>query len=302
VVTQADAAEIRAAFAQRGEFAAAELRNRADKLRAYAKQKKDHELHRWMGEIFCRATLRYGELSKGMDKAKVVGGRGGKAELRLPSGGKSKQQQIKASGLSKSAAHRAEAPAGARSDLDDETGVEALGIALETAEICIGADLSLALLRGHPGIDIEPGARAGAETRLRRCGLADVSASVCHVQLRLLIGDVCAGHLGDLFWPVESPAIPARRHGVAGAFPTRGNRFDAGGNLQSGYARPPVAPGVIHPDCRCAELRFFRRDVLPSLKLALAVYPEARVVVDEKAGLTLHPSPPPVGERKLASR
>jgi hypothetical protein len=49
-------------------------------------------------------------------------------------------------------------------------------------------------------------------------------------------------------------------------------------------------------------LRFFRRDVLPSLKLALAVYPEARVVVDEKAGLTLHPSPPPVGERKLASR
>jgi hypothetical protein len=93
---------------------AAEIRNRADKLRAYAKQKKDHELHRWMGEIFCRATLRYGELSKGMDKAKVVGGRGGKAELRLPAGGKSKEQQIKASGLSKSAAHRAEALAGAR--------------------------------------------------------------------------------------------------------------------------------------------------------------------------------------------
>jgi hypothetical protein len=50
------------------------------------------------------------------------------------------------------------------------------------------------------------------------------------------------------------------------------------------------------------ELRFFRRDVLPSLKLALAVYPEARVIVDERAGLTLHPSPPPVGERKLATR
>jgi hypothetical protein len=50
------------------------------------------------------------------------------------------------------------------------------------------------------------------------------------------------------------------------------------------------------------ELRFFRRDVLPSLKLALAVYPEARVIVDERAGLTLHPSPPPVSERKLATR
>jgi hypothetical protein len=49
-------------------------------------------------------------------------------------------------------------------------------------------------------------------------------------------------------------------------------------------------------------LRFFRRDVLPSLKLALAVYPEARVVVDERAGLTLYPSPPPVSERKLATR
>ncbi len=46
------------------------------------------------------------------------------------------------------------------------------------------------------------------------------------------------------------------------------------------------------------EPRFFRRDVLPPLKLALAVYPEARVSVDEKAGLTLHPPPPPVPERK----
>jgi hypothetical protein len=47
------------------------------------------------------------------------------------------------------------------------------------------------------------------------------------------------------------------------------------------------------------ELRFFRRDVLPSLRLALAVYPEARVTVDEQQGLTLHPSAPPVPERKI---
>jgi hypothetical protein len=50
------------------------------------------------------------------------------------------------------------------------------------------------------------------------------------------------------------------------------------------------------------ELRFFRRDVLPSLKLALAVYPEARVSIDEKAGLTLYPSPPPVPEKRIAAR
>ncbi len=47
------------------------------------------------------------------------------------------------------------------------------------------------------------------------------------------------------------------------------------------------------------ELRFFRRDVLPSLSLALAAYPEAHVVVDEKRGLTLYRSAPPVPEKKL---
>ena len=45
-------------------------------------------------------------------------------------------------------------------------------------------------------------------------------------------------------------------------------------------------------------IRFFRRDVLAPLRLALAVYPEAHVELDEKRGLTLYPSPPPVTERK----
>lgn len=48
-----------------------------------------------------------------------------------------------------------------------------------------------------------------------------------------------------------------------------------------------------------SEIRFFRRDVLPPLQLALAVYPEARVNVDERAGITLHPSAPPVAERRM---
>ena len=46
------------------------------------------------------------------------------------------------------------------------------------------------------------------------------------------------------------------------------------------------------------EIRFFRRDVLAPLSLALAVYPEAHVELDEKRGLTLYPSPPPVTERR----
>jgi hypothetical protein len=46
-------------------------------------------------------------------------------------------------------------------------------------------------------------------------------------------------------------------------------------------------------------LHKFRRDATTNLALALAVYPEARVVIDGKDGLLLYPSPPPVPERKI---
>jgi len=42
----------------------------------------------------------------------------------------------------------------------------------------------------------------------------------------------------------------------------------------------------------------FKARFLPNLRLALSVYPSARVSVDE-TGLTLHPSPPPVAKEKL---
>ena len=44
----------------------------------------------------------------------------------------------------------------------------------------------------------------------------------------------------------------------------------------------------------CADLVDFRRHVREPLALALAAYPEARVEVDNKAGVLLHPSPPAV--------
>jgi len=47
------------------------------------------------------------------------------------------------------------------------------------------------------------------------------------------------------------------------------------------------------------RLRAFRQHVKEPLALALAAYPEARVDVDDEAGLILHPSPPPVPERRL---
>jgi hypothetical protein len=76
-----------------------------------------------------------------------------------------------------------------------------------------------AVLPGHPGIDIEPPAGTGAKTCLGRRHLAGVGSSVMHLQLRLLISDVCAGHEEALFWGVEDLAIPTLRHGVAGGLP-----------------------------------------------------------------------------------
>ncbi len=49
------------------------------------------------------------------------------------------------------------------------------------------------------------------------------------------------------------------------------------------------------------ELRFFRRDALPPLRLAMAVYPEAKVDVDLREGLILHPSSPPVPQKRIAA-
>jgi hypothetical protein len=49
-----------------------------------------------------------------------------------------------------------------------------------------------------------------------------------------------------------------------------------------------------------SRLRAFRQHVKEPLALALAAYPEARVDVDDEAGLILHPSPPPVPERRLS--
>ncbi|GAA4249220.1 pirin [Azospirillum formosense] len=48
-----------------------------------------------------------------------------------------------------------------------------------------------------------------------------------------------------------------------------------------------------------SRLRDFRKRFIEALQLALAVYPEAKVDVEDH-GLLLHPSPPPIPERKMA--
>ncbi|RFD20136.1 pirin [Komagataeibacter melaceti] len=47
------------------------------------------------------------------------------------------------------------------------------------------------------------------------------------------------------------------------------------------------------------ELRYFKKDIITPFKIALSVYPEARVHIDEKKGMILYPSPPPIPERKI---
>jgi hypothetical protein len=51
-----------------------------------------------------------------------------------------------------------------------------------------------------------------------------------------------------------------------------------------------------------AQMNNFKAKFLPNLRLAMAVYPDARVMVEESGkGLVLHPSKPPVAPRQLAA-
>lgn len=80
------------------------IRNQAEALEHYARQRKDVEMETWLTEIKLRASRRIGELSTELEKAPGPG-RG----KRCPTGGTSfKRDALKAAGLSKSEAHRCE--------------------------------------------------------------------------------------------------------------------------------------------------------------------------------------------------
>jgi hypothetical protein len=51
-----------------------------------------------------------------------------------------------------------------------------------------------------------------------------------------------------------------------------------------------------------AAMNNFKIRFLPNLRLALAVYPQAKVEDDGDKGLILHPSPPPVTKQLVAHR
>jgi hypothetical protein len=102
----------------------------------------------------------------------------------------------------------------------------------------------LAFARGQPGIGIEPRPGAGAETGLGRGSLSGVRRSELHIQLRLLVCDVSAGH-GDLFWGVENPAILAC---VTESQAVPKEPLRRRGQRTVGLRPPSGGPGVTHPD------------------------------------------------------
>lgn len=82
------------------------IKDKAEALRAYARQAKNPQLEADAWEIRKRAEDKLGELSAGLEKAP---GQGGHKRKALPKGGKSlKRQALKSAGISTSAANRYE--------------------------------------------------------------------------------------------------------------------------------------------------------------------------------------------------
>ena len=88
-------------------------------------------------------------------------------------------------------------------------------------------------LRGKPGIGIKPGAGAGADARAGGGNLPGLGPAMVHVQSRLLVGDVRAGHEAT---PGKEIATSAQTSRNRRQTPDRDR--PAGADLRQGYAQP----------------------------------------------------------------
>jgi len=84
---------------------AADIRDKAAALAAYARQRDDKELENWVAEIKCRACVKIGRLSSQLPKAKTKGRSG---TVRLPSSGKSKTESLADASINTTSADRYE--------------------------------------------------------------------------------------------------------------------------------------------------------------------------------------------------
>jgi hypothetical protein len=90
---------------------AKDIGDKAEALRAYGRQANDKDLEVWAAEIKLRAQIRIGEISRELEKAKpggAVNGKKGGSKIDLPSGGMSKNETLKAAGLTTQVASRCE--------------------------------------------------------------------------------------------------------------------------------------------------------------------------------------------------
>jgi hypothetical protein len=83
---------------------AKDLHDKAKALAYYARHRKDPERDLLMSELTLRAEIRMGEISRQLEKVETTG----PSSVRITSGGKPKEQQLKEAGISTSAANRHE--------------------------------------------------------------------------------------------------------------------------------------------------------------------------------------------------
>lgn len=97
---------------------AAEIKDKAAALQAYARQRDDADLEVWTAEIKLRASVRIGELVRELDTAEHAG----PGKYELPRDGKLKADAIAEAGLSKSEAYRFQELAGPRNEQAQTAG------------------------------------------------------------------------------------------------------------------------------------------------------------------------------------
>ena len=85
---------------------AKDIRDKAEALALYARQRDDTEAAIWLSEIKLRAVKRIGEISRDLEQGHKVGR--GEGSIQLPASGKLKEEALAGAGISTSAAQRYE--------------------------------------------------------------------------------------------------------------------------------------------------------------------------------------------------
>jgi hypothetical protein len=92
---------------------AKDIRDKAAALKAYARQRDDKELEVWVSEIYERACIRIGQISRELETAEHGGAGGGS---KVSAGALSKAETLAEAGISKRTAYKYEELAGGKTE------------------------------------------------------------------------------------------------------------------------------------------------------------------------------------------